>query len=118
MKTMNFTELVAAYAGKTQEGQIKGLTDILATLIAEKFGRGLRALPKIAETIPYLCEEQDIADTLPLLIVLDAIIGCIARKMLTCEGFDVLNLRNAAEQFMVNDCARREQITCEAHRAI
>ena len=111
---MTFTELIALYAGQTREEQTKDLASVLAKVISDKYGDGIRALPKIAEAIPVLTNNQTPIDTIPLLKVLDAIIECIAVKMIECKGFDLLDLRSAAKEFMLSEIERRNTTITEA----
>lgn len=110
---MTFTELIAAYAGPTHDSQLKDLTVVLAKVISDKYGRGVRALPEMAKAVPTLTEMKDNMDTMPLLKVLDSIVECIATKMMECQDFDIFDLRHEAEQFMSSEIQRRKTIISE-----
>ena len=102
---MKLDNLIQQCHRHTKEEKEAFLTSVLSRIVADKYGPGTKSLISVGDSIRALVSTwaekgTNDKDFLFLLTVLDVLLGCIAKEMLSRDEFDILNLRMAAEAYL------------------
>ena len=114
---MKINTLIKQCHRETREEQEAFLVTILSKAVADKFGHDTKPLLPILQELQTQVEELDKEpkdkNTVLQLELLDAILLCIAKEMLSREDFDFLDLCAMAEERLKAEVKREEE--CKNH---